>query len=97
MKIWMPTEDLTQTRYKARTVSSELLIENEAKRGSSLCNIKNLTQKFQGELLDKLVGQMLLIGHFGKGNIIMETISFFPIMFWRLEFTTVLETEIRKR
>lgn len=43
----MLTEDLTQTRYKARTVSSELLIENGAKRGSSLCNIKNLTQKFQ--------------------------------------------------
>lgn len=58
------------TRYKARTVSSELLIEN-------------LTQKFQGELLDRLVGQMLLTGHFGKGHSIMETISFLPIMFWK--------------
>lgn len=81
------------TRYKARTVSSELLIENGAKRGPSLCSIKNLTQKFQRELLDRLVGQMLLTGHFGKGNSIMETISFCQLCFGN-EFTTGLETEI---
>lgn len=44
--IWMPAEDLTRTCYKARTVSFALLIENGAKRGPSVCNIKNITQKF---------------------------------------------------
>lgn len=66
------------TRYKARTVSSELLIENGAKRGPSLCSIKNLTQKFQRD-----GGTDATYWTFWKGKQYHGNDQFLPIMFWK--------------
>lgn len=79
--VQMPAEDFTQMCYEATRVSSELLTENRGQREApSLCDIKNLTQKLQGELPGRQRRLMPLMGCSGKGDNSMETISFLPTL-----------------